>query len=272
MRRLRAFAGLLVSLGLLGLLAWRLDLRGVLQALGELRLGWLALAAALGPLQVLLASERWRLASARVGSALGRWEAWREYALSTFVNQVLPGGIAGDAARVARQRQHGWKGALLPALVDRGVGQALLAVLALGGLLAWPERPSGSLLVVGALVLVMGGLLWFVRAALRGAWLANLGLSAALLGSFLLAFAACGLAMGRPLGRELAVAVPLLLLAMAVPLSFGGWGLREVSAALLLPGFGWTPEQAVALSTCYGLTVLAGSLPGALVPLWTRHA
>ncbi len=263
-----------VSLGLLALLGARLDLDSVLAAFRETRWPWLVLAALLGPVQVVLAAERWRLASERLGAPLQRWEAWREYALSTFVNQVLPSGVAGDAARVTRQRHLGWRRALGAALVDRGAGQALLALVTLVGLACWAERPSGSLLAALLLVGVFAGLLFLpaVRRALRGAWFANLALSGILLASFLLGFALCGLALGRPVGLELAVAMPLMLLAMAIPLSVGGWGLREATAAVLLPSFGWSPEQAVALSTLYGLTVLAGALPGALVPLWRRRA
>jgi len=274
LKGLRALGGLVVSLGLLALLAVKLDLDSVLATLRETRWTWLLLAASLGPVQVVLAAERWRLASERLAAPLTRWEAWREYALSTFVNQVLPSGVAGDAARVTRQRHMGWQRALGAALVDRGAGQALLALVTLVGLICWPDRPPGSLLAAVLLVGVFSALFGLpgVRRALRGAWFANLVLSGTLLFSFLLGFAFCGVAIGRPLGLELGVAVPLMLLAMAIPLSVGGWGLREATAAVLLPSFGWSPEQAVALSTCYGLTVLAGSLPGALVPLWRTGA
>lgn len=274
MKHLRALLALAVTVSLLAVLWSRLDTRALGEALSEARPGWLALAVALGPLQVVLGAERWRLASERVGAPVERFEAWREYALSTFVNQVLPSGVAGDAARMARQRHHGWKPALLAGLVDRGVGQALLVAVTALGLVFWSERPAGSL--VAALVLL--GLfacalaLAPVRQALAGAWLKNAGLSGALVVTFLGGFAFCGLALGRTPELWLPVAIPLVLLAMAIPLSLGGWGLREASAAALLPGFGFTAEEAVALAGCYGVTVLVGSLPGACVPLWSGRA
>ena len=56
----------------------------------------------------------------------------------------------------------------------------------------------------------------------------------------------------------------LLLLAMAVPLTVAGWGVREGAAAVLWPLAGLPAEQGVALSVGYGLTVLLSSLPGSL--------
>ena len=44
----------------------------------------------------------------------------------------------------------------------------------------------------------------------------------------------------------------------------------RVLAHALLPQLGFTAEQALALSTAYGLTSLAGALPGVVVP-WVRR-
>ena len=62
-------------------------------------------------------------------------------------------------------------------------------------------------------------------------------------------------------------AIPLILLAMALPISVGGWGLREAAAAAVLPPLGWSAEAAVATSALYGLSALLGASPGALVLL-----
>ena len=44
-----------------------------------------------------------------------------------------------------------------------------------------------------------------------------------------------------------------------------------MTAAFVLPRLGMSPESAVALSACYGLSVLIGALPGALVPILPRE-
>lgn len=265
---LRAAGGVLVSGGLLGVLAWRLDGAKILADLAGLHLGWLLAAAALGPFQVALAAERWRLASGALGAPLRRVEALTEYALSTLLNQILPGGVAGDVGRVVRQRRRGLGLATGAALVDRGLGLLALCLLTVCGLLAWPGRPAGTLVAVGLVIFGMIVLIAVLRhrlvPALGPQLLAHGALSATLLATLLLGFHLCGRALGADLGPALWSAVPLLLLAMSLPLSWGGWGPRELSAAALLPAFGWTPEAAVALSATYGLSVLLGALPGGL--------
>jgi hypothetical protein len=49
-----------------------------------------------------------------------------------------------------------------------------------------------------------------------------------------------------------------------VPISIGGWGLREVAVIALLGNHGVPPERALLFSVCFGLTLAVGSLPGAL--------
>ena len=64
--------------------------------------------------------------------------------------------------------------------------------------------------------------------------------------------------------------VPWVLLAMAIPLSIAGWGVREGAAALLWQAVGLDPAERVAISISYGVVILLSSLPGALILL--HHA
>ncbi|MEQ1507245.1 MAG: UPF0104 family protein, partial [Myxococcota bacterium] len=98
----------------------------------------------------------------------------------------------------------------------------------------------------------------------------QLALSATLTASFLIGFAACGRAIGAPLGWAGLTAIPLVLLAMAVPIGLGGWGLREATAAVILPRLGFSPEAAVALSASYGVSALLGAAPGVFARLGAR--
>jgi len=50
-----------------------------------------------------------------------------------------------------------------------------------------------------------------------------------------------------------------------VPISIGGWGLRELAVVSLLGGHGASSEKALIFSVCFGLVLIVGSLPGALV-------
>ena len=72
-----------------------------------------------------------------------------------------------------------------------------------------------------------------------------------------------------PLGAVFAV-VPLVLFAMVLPISVGGWGVREGAAVALLPIAALTTAQAFAASAAFGLMALLASLPG-LALVWTRR-
>ena len=66
------------------------------------------------------------------------------------------------------------------------------------------------------------------------------------------------------------VLVPPILLILTIPISIGGWGVRE---SVMISGFalvGVTNEAALVLSVLFGLTTLLVSLPGGIVWLLTR--
>ncbi|MBT8489350.1 MAG: flippase-like domain-containing protein, partial [Gemmatimonadetes bacterium] len=73
----------------------------------------------------------------------------------------------------------------------------------------------------------------------------------------------------RAVGIEASTAIlvltaPPILVAMLIPVSVAGWGLREGAAAALWGFVGLSAADGVAVSVAYGLLVLASSLPGAV--------
>jgi len=268
----RRLLPLAVSAALLGLLAWRLDLATITAQLRTLSLPWLLLAASLGPAQVLLGGVRWARVSAALEVPLATGEAVREVALSTALNQLLPGGMAGDALRVWRQRHLGARAVTVAAVVDRALGLGTLLVVTWGGILAWQGVPAAVVLAVAGVTVGAIGLLLTapgapVRRCLGADGPAQLLLSAVLTASFVAGYAAAAKAVGVPVQTSLVLVVPLVLLAMAVPLSFAGWGPRELAAAVLWPAIGASAEEGVAVAAAYGLSVLLGALPGLTVAL-----
>jgi uncharacterized membrane protein YbhN (UPF0104 family) len=295
--RLQRIGQALLSLVVSGaLLSWALsqaDPSATLRRLGQVDLRWVAVAAALVPVQVLLCAERWRRVGLGLGYPLPRSRAVTEYGLSTLLNQVLPGGVPGDAMRVWRQRQGpgGFGAALRGVVVERAIGQLALQLVVVVSVVLWLFVHGWSTMPAWVLAVTVAALLGVAVLTRAPASVPGLGrisadirvlltrsqglpivlLSAAFLASMLAGFAACGAAVGAPLGLVLFTVVPLLLLAMSVPLTVGGWGMREAASAALLPFVGWSAEAGVALSLVYGLSVLLGALPGALVPLLGRR-
>jgi uncharacterized membrane protein YbhN (UPF0104 family) len=281
-----------VSAGLLAVVATQVAPAAIVERLAALDGRWLVPAFALTVVQVLASAWRWRYTAARLGLPLPLGVAVREYYLATFVNQVLPGGVLGDVGRAGRhgaaEKAYGPAGRAV--LLERASGQAAFAVLAAGALAVAPFAPpwglpAAAIVILGATAAISLGSRrrpageapgpWgvFVGDAQRalvadGAWRVQLALSLAIALSYVAVYALAGLALGTPAPGTWLPLVPLVLLAMLVPVSVAGWGVREGAAAAAWAAAGLSPADGAALAIIYGLVVLVSSLPGLAVALW----
>jgi hypothetical protein len=72
---------------------------------------------------------------------------------------------------------------------------------------------------------------------------------------------------------DCAILFTVMVGVVLVPISIGGWGLREFAVVSLLAAHGVAPERAFLFSLCFGLVFLVGALPGAIVyPLYPLPA
>lgn len=282
------------------LLVWRVA--GGASALDLVRgahLGWLSLAAALLMALTVLSALRWRLTAAPLGIRLGARRAIGEYFLAQLVNTTVPGGVLGDIGRAARSRHDAGVAAATGAVVvERTIGQfAMLVVLTAGfvGTLVvgtpidWPRPVLSALAVLIPLawiatlaVLValrsrrtgsgrLARAAKSLRRSLGAAPWQQIALAAATASCVLGAFACCALAVRAPLSFAAVVTVvPVVLLAMLIPVSIAGWGVREGAAVALLPIAGISASQSLAVSIAFGLTALFAAVPG-IGALWARR-
>ncbi|GGY85467.1 lysylphosphatidylglycerol synthase transmembrane domain-containing protein [Marinobacter zhanjiangensis] len=280
-----------VTLAVLAFVLWLVDLGEVADQLRSVALPWLLLALLVTPLQVVISAWRWHYTVARLGGHIPLGHAIGEYYLATMVNQLMPGGVAGDAGRALRHRGNGNDTTLAVhgVMIERLSGQLVLLLLVLPMVMVWlpvlrPPVP-GLFLIPG--VLVAGLLLWSLLqapAVQQWWWRFREDLSRALLnlsalpiqlassllviGSYLLVFWCLAMGLGLEVARSnpwlLLALCTVLLMAMLIPLTIAGWGVREGAAALIWPLAGLEAGQGVALSVSYGLLVLVSSLPGAL--------
>ncbi|EHS53124.1 hypothetical protein PDO_4422 [Rhizobium sp. PDO1-076] len=294
MRKLKAFA-IGAGLLLLALLTLAVDPAGVIEALDKVSPGYVVAAVLVVEVQVVLSALRWRFTAARLGHQIPVLAAVREYYVGSVLDQILPGGIAGDAARVYRSRDEnpgGWKRAATAVVLERLSGQFAFFLLTCFGLIAWaillpeslPIRLSLVFWVGMALLAILGAAAaWFgtrLRARLGqlgpdfaaafwkdGALAVQVCLSTLIVGSYVLTFLLASHAVGATLSPIAAVTViPFCLLTMLIPVGIGGWGTREAAAAALWPLFGFTGAEGLAASLLYGIFSLAGAaVPGLLV-------
>ncbi len=237
----------------------------------------------------LLCAWRWRL----VGRALGLAgpaprDAVRWMAFSVTLSQVLPSTVGGDAYRIAvLGRQEGVAAAARCVIHDRLSGLWVLAALAGAAAAATAALagPAGGALGAAPGFAALGGLvLAFVAAVPLAAWIGvhaeasrlwrmvrspailatSLGIHAMTLAA--VAVLCMGFKPGAPLWWQMALLTPAAMLAAAVPVSVGGWGVREAALVALAAAFAIPQSDALAVSIAFGVMMLANGVIGAL--LW----
>lgn len=280
-------ARLSISVFVLWLVARYVDVAAVLTRLSALSPTWVALGLMISVLQVGVLAWRWRYTTKRLGIDLPLREAVGEYYLSILLNQLLPGGVAGDVSRAWRHAQATTTGPAVRAVIlERASAQVVMTGVAIVSILALPWAAAVTRVAIAAVAVVLGvlvfrtlgrrpnsdsaaGRLWSdARRALLAPDAIAMQLGSALvvvasyIGVFLIAARALGIQ--TPLASLVPLVAPVLM-TMLVPVTIAGWGVREAAAAALWSLVGLTPEDGAAISVTYGLLVLVSSAPGLLM-------
>lgn len=290
------------------LLGWyalsRIDLDSAWVTLRSITAGPIVIVMILFLLQFFLAGLRLQRLLAILGTRLGTVAAVDVVVVGAFFSQTLISFVGGDAMRVWRMVR-----ARVPVgiaakgvLFDRVAGFAgmFLIVLATAPLLV-PMLDSAEM-TIGLLLVLGGGLagvlaLLLVRRVPR-AWIRHratrlldnlltsgldiwrsregamlvVGLSVGiqLLNVVILYVLSEGLGAGVQFVDGVLLFPTVLFLSM-LPISVAGWGVREGAMIAALGLVGIAPSVSLALSVCFGLCLIAVSLPGGV--LWfTRRA
>lgn len=268
----------------LAILLWWSDPAEVGARLRDTDMVWIGVAVLAVTGATFSMAARWKATARAVGIELSYGVALREYYLAQLINLVLPGGIAGDVTRAVRARSEAdLTRAAQSVMAERLLGQvALLGVMLAGfaGALAIPGGPEWGALawaVVGCLC-AAALLAWAMsrQATATGRFLHLVaGLmcrpdmlvhAAVTTLCLILGFYACARATGIVLPPGVWVTlVPLVLSAMLIPLSIGGWGWREGAAAALFPIAGAPATAGIATGITYGVVLLVAVLPAGVI-------
>jgi glycosyltransferase 2 family protein len=280
-------------------LSRQIDFSQILSAIALLDFRWAAFATLIVVLQIPLLGLRWR----NVVDALGACDARMTRtimiaitAIGVFSAQVLP-SVAGEGLRIwmLARISRDWRNAVMSVVIDRGIGVGLLVALGFAilllpsGLMALGGYRAVVLVCYGGLLLAGGfGLLVASRIApLLAQWRYSRWLGALVLdtrdvlvgpkGRIILGIGclihALTIAVVWSVGQALGLALPVTDAAVLftvmvgvglIPISIGGWGLRELAVISLLGNHGIAPGGAFLFSVCFGLVLAIGSLPGAL--------
>jgi uncharacterized protein (TIRG00374 family) len=257
------------------------------------------------PLTFLITSYRWHELLKALDIHIGQYRAFVLNMVGCFYNTFLPGSTGGDAFKayyISKHTPHRTR-AVMSVLVDRAVG--LLALIIVGGFTAsfqWhiKECRRVSIAAVGICICVAIGMLLFYNKTLhrlsgmdfllkklpmqkqvRGAvdamhrygerpvlaiWalIISLPVHGAVISSAMLA----GMAFGLQIHWAYYwVAVPVIVLAGAMPGPPQGAGVMELFAVLLLRPQGVTVSQAFALTMSIRMVQILWNLAGGLFVL-----
>jgi len=291
----------LVSVGALGFLFWKIGLGETLAALRRADLRYLLAAFLLFVLSLVIRSYRWLVLIRGLDPRVPFGRLLRLYFVGQFFNTFLPSAFGGDVVRALELTQDtDTSAAIGTVLLDRMTGLLVLFVMGLAALpfhAAWMEP-----WLVGLLIGVAGGGLVVGALVLEGRFLRRLtgwlpaGLSLTGHGALAKVYAAvtgcgwravmsafgvsvvfnlvnvvinwlCGQAVGVGVGLGYFFAVtPLLAVSGLVP-SIGGWGVREAVSTALFAPTGAGANVAAALGMAVGLVTLASGLVGGCVYL-----
>jgi uncharacterized protein (TIRG00374 family) len=253
--------------------------------------------------QVVLCAERWRILCGRLNVHLRFSLVLQVVAIGTFFSQALPSAVGGDAMRIwllVRDRVMFGK-AVSAVLCDRMVAlvvQIGLITVTLPLFYRHVADPNAQLVVTAFVAVGVAG---FTALLLFGAQLAHLlrswkfshplgelahdfhrlftapyvtvSLIAWSLAVHLLTVVgvwviASVLSIETSLLDCLIMIPPVSVISM-LPVSIGGWGVREGAMVVGLGLMGVAPSDALAISICFGLAHIIIGLPGGV--LWLRN-
>jgi len=299
MRRLGIeVAKIAISAGLLWFTFTKIDTSSAWVMLGSIPAGAIGAVIAILTFQLLVAALRLHYLLRLVGTPIRFISATDAVFVGSFFSQTFVSFIGGDAMRVWRLAifKVSIADAVKAVLLDRVTGFAGLFVLIVLGLPMLFAIVGDPVMRASVLAAVSAGLLgtvalllvhrmperfkrWRVlRIAAEVSGLALgifarpgdassvLGLSIVIQASNAIAIFAIakGLGVHAELPDLLVLIPPVLLLAI-LPVSFAGWGIREGAMAVALGLVGISAEQSVAMSICFGLSLVVVALPGGLI-------
>ena len=286
----------LISVGALAFLFWKIGLGETVGVLLQAKWGYLLAAFLLFILSLVIRAYRWLVLIRGLDPQVPFGRLLRLYFVGQFFNAFLPSSFGGDVVRALELTQDTDASAAIgTVLLDRMTGLLVLFVMGLAALPFHVARMEPWL--VGMLIGVAGGGLAVGALVLEGGFLRRLtgrlpaALSLAGQGSLARVYAAvtgCGwAAVGRAFGvsalfnlvnvvinwlcgQAVGVGVslgyffavtPLLSVSGLVP-SIGGWGVREAVSTALFGSTGAGANVAAALGMALGGVTLAAGLVG----------
>jgi uncharacterized membrane protein YbhN (UPF0104 family) len=251
----------------------------------------------LASLMILIAAIRWKMVLIALGIKVPLIQAVRVYFVTIFLGNSLISTFGGDAVRVWLSVKHGltFSDSFLASFFERiygliamGFSIAIVLIFHMGEYI--PTIELGAIIFIlgiacGMLfLLIMGSIpglgnipirlsrgISLISIKGRRVFLSKKHGVKILLTSLIVIFFTNSvmwlIALG--IGVQLSFVhfmffVPVIIIATFLPISIGGWGLRENTAIFFLGTVGVNAEEALLISILFGVIMILASLPGSM--------
>ncbi len=234
--------------------------------------------------QYLLSAWRWYFIAYNTDTRIIYKDAVKYYYISGFLNNILPTGIMGDIYRttnikVNNQTTTNFLKSLQSVIFERLSGQITLVVtfiISLGIFFITNEKYEAFGYVLSLIIISLLVIKFFFNSNQENKYIINFKqifsgrvfykhffLSLIIVLTYITTYIICAFSLNLNIDIiSFFVFAPIILFSMTLPISIGGWGIRETTALVISFLLGLSVSSSVTVAIVYGLTNLVCSLPG----------
>ena len=240
-------------------------------------------------IQYMISAYRWMYISRFTNLDINFFYSLKFYYISSFMNNILPGGIVGDIFRIYHSADN--KKEILrmgksfqSVIFERLSGQLMLFAFFIVSLTLYflvnGKYQAFWYLVIPTIIIffICNKILAkktaeisnsrqisknFLRIFSGEIFWKHFFLSFFVVSSYILIYIISAISLGLDIDYlAFLVFSPIILFSMTLPISIGGWGVREVTALVVSLLLGLSASASISVSIIYGLLNLLCSLPG----------
>ena len=235
-------------------------------------------------IQYLLSAWRWYFIALNTNSKIKYKDALRYYYISGFLNNILPTGIMGDIYRtmnikINNQQTNNFLKSFQSVAFERLSGQITLIVtfiISLGIYFFINKKYEAFGYVLIIIILSIFLIKIFFITNQKNKYIINFKyifsgrrfykhffLSLVIVLTYIMTYIICAFSLNLNIDIiSFFVFAPIILFSMTLPVSIGGWGIRETTALIISFLLGLSVSSSVTVAIVYGLSNLICSLPG----------
>ena len=240
-------------------------------------------------IQYILSAYRWMYISRQTDLDISFLSSLKFYYISTFMNNILPGGIVGDIFRIyyhADNKNEIFKisKSLQSVIFERLSGQIMLLVFFISSLSLYfilNQKYVAFLYLFLPLLIIFSIFKYLFKIKLNKyirnrkygenffkiftgeVFWRHIILSFFVVISYIFIYIVSAVSLGISIDYfAFLVFSPIVLFSMTLPVSIGGWGVREVTALLISFLLGLSASLSITVAIMYGVLNLICSLPG----------